>query len=148
MKLIPISPDNWRLDLAVSAQQVGHVAPPERILARAYAYRQYQSQALVITVSDKPIGMLLYHDLPEAKAYDLSQFFIDQRYQGQGYGKEAMTLLLERLKREGRYEQVMLCYTKGNQAARNFYRHFGFEILPFQEDDEEIVMTLSLTART
>ena len=31
----------------------------------------------------------MYYDLDEMQAYNFSQFFIDQQYQGNGYGLEA-----------------------------------------------------------
>ncbi|MGN0297664.1 MAG: GNAT family N-acetyltransferase [Lachnospiraceae bacterium] len=36
-----------------------------------------------------PVGMGLYYDLPDMECYDFSQLFIDERYQGCGYGKVA-----------------------------------------------------------
>ncbi|MBQ3796726.1 MAG: GNAT family N-acetyltransferase [Butyrivibrio sp.] len=48
-----------------------------------------------------------------------SQFFIDEKYQGKGYGFTAAKLVLEHMKKAGRFDKVVLCYIDGNDAAKN-----------------------------
>lgn len=50
-----INPDNWRLDLKVRDDQSKFVSNPNRILARAYAFRNNRSQAFVIYDDETPI---------------------------------------------------------------------------------------------
>lgn len=95
------------------------------ILARAYAYRNYRSRAFVIYNDELPVGMGMYYDLPELECYDLSQLFIDERYQGQGYGRAAVGMVLEAMKQDGKYGKIVLCYIEGNDAARKLYEQFG-----------------------
>lgn len=71
-------------------------------MARAYAYRNYRSRAFVIYNDELPVGMGMYYDLPELECYDLSQLFIDERYQGQGYGRAAVGMVLEAMKQDGK----------------------------------------------
>ena len=115
-----ITPDNWRLGLSVREDQREYVSDSKGILARAYAYRGMRSRALVIYNDDTPVGMTMYYDVDEddCKAYNLSQFFIDQRYQGSGYGEAAMRLLLDQMKTEGKFNKVVLCYIDGVCARR------------------------------
>lgn len=63
-------------------------------MARAYAYRDARSHAFVIYDEEIPVGMGLYHDCAPLNAYDFSQLFIDQRYQGRGYGLAATNMVL------------------------------------------------------
>lgn len=140
IKLEPVHPGNWRLgQLRVTEAQKGFVAEPMTILARAYAYRESRSCALVITHDGLPVGMALYHDLEDEGAYDLSQLFIDERCQGRGYGTQAVRLLVERMREDGKYGRVMLCYIEGNEAARRMYEKLGFH-LTGERDGDEIVM--------
>ena len=140
--LIDIDPDNWRLGLKVSQSQRTHVADAATLLARAYAYRDYRSRAFVIYDDQTPVGMGLYYDLPDLKCYDLSQLFIDERYQGRGYGKAATQQVLDALKQDGRYSKVALCYIEGNHIARKLYEGFGF--VETDRDGNEIIMELSI----
>ena len=144
LTLVPVDPDNWREPLTVREDQRRYVADRTTLLARAYAYRNYRSQARLIMLDGTPIGMLLYHDDAwENRAYVLSQFFIDQRWQRQGHGYAAMQLVLDGMRREGRFREATLCYVEGDEAARRLYEKCGFA--PTGEvDGDEIVMRLTL----
>lgn len=138
--LVDIDPGNWRLGLQVAEHQRKFVASAPWLLARAYGYRNQRSNAFVIYDDEIPIGMGLYYDLPELECYDLSQLFIDERYQGRGYGKAATKLILEAMKRDGKYNKVAVCYIDGNDAAKNLYESFGF--IETDRDQDEIIMEL------
>ncbi len=141
--LEPITPDNWRPDLHVREDQRRFVSDCNRILARAYAYHEQRSRAFLICRDDDPIGMALYHDIEDWKAYDFSQFFIDQRYQGCGYGQKASELILQAMREDGRYDRVILCYIAGNTAAKQLYEKLGFSHTR-ESDGDEIIMELRL----
>lgn len=57
-----INPNNWRLGLRVAKEQENYVSNDFRMLARAYAYREYRSKAFVIYKDATPIGMAMYYD--------------------------------------------------------------------------------------
>lgn len=141
MRLVDVGPGNWRLGLNVAEAQKNYVADSAAMLARAYAYRDYNSRAFVIYDDKTPVGMGLYHDLPELDCYDFSQLFIDERYQGRGYGKEAVKLVLDDMRRDGKYSKVALCYIEGNNAAKVLYERFGF--VETDRDEDEIIMELT-----
>lgn len=89
LKLRKIDEENWRCDLKVAENQKQFVADSAVLLARAYAYRRSRSRAFTIYESETPVGMALYYDCDELSAYDFSQLFIDERYQGRGLGLAA-----------------------------------------------------------
>lgn len=140
--LVDIDPGNWRLKLQVSESQKTYVANSAVMLARAYAYRDQRSRAFVIYNDETPVGMGLYYDLPDLECYDLSQIFIDERYQGKGYGKAATKAVLEAMKQDGKYRKIDLCYIEGNDAAKKLYESFGF--VEIDRDENEIIMELKL----
>lgn len=137
-----VNAENWRLHLSVTEEQKHFVSEPYTMYARAYAYRDARSRAFVIYDDDLPVGAGLYHDCPALDAYDLSQLLIDQRYQRRGYGRAATQLILDAMRRDGRYDKVVLCYVEGNEAARQLYAQFGF--VETEKDEDEIVMELAL----
>ena len=114
--LVDIDPGNWRLGLKVAESQKHYVSDSCAMLARAYAYREQRSRAFVIYDNETPVGMGMYHDCPDLDAFDLSQLFIDERYQGKGYGKA---------------------------ATKNLYESFGF--VEIDRDEDEIIMELTLS---
>ena len=140
--LTDIDENNWRLPLSVRDEQKAFVASSAVLLARAYAYRNLNSRAFYIYDDDTAVGMGLYYDCPEMDAYDLRQFFIDARYQGKGYGKEAVRLCLEEMRLLGRFDKVVLCYVEGDEAARRLYESFGF--VQGDRDGDEITMEMKL----
>ena len=140
IRLEDVNEGNWRIPLAVSDEQKQYVASSTTILARAYAYRNARSRAYIIYNDDTPIGMGLYHDAPEFDAYIFSELFIDERYQGKGYGKEATQMVLDAMKADGQYDKVILCYLEGNKGAKHLYEMFGF--VETDCDGDEIIMEL------
>ena len=118
IRLEEIDAGNWRIPLRVSKEQEQYVANSTTILARAYAYRDARSQALLICESETPVGMVMYHDEDSMDAYIFSEIFIDERFQRKGYGRAATKLALDRMKDDGKYNKVVLCYIEGNGAAK------------------------------
>ena len=71
IRLVTITPDNWRFGLSVREDQYDYVSDSSGILARAYAYRDNRSQAFVIYDDNVPVGMAMYHDLDDWKRMTL-----------------------------------------------------------------------------
>lgn len=142
INLQPVTPDNWRSGLKVAPEQEEYVANAAVLLARAYAYREYGSRAFVIYNDDLPVGMALYYDYYDEDgrgAYEFSQLFIDARYQGRGFGTKAAELVLDKMREDGRFEVVTLCYIEGNDEARRMYEKLGFTHTG-EADGDEIIM--------
>lgn len=99
-----------------------------------------------IFVGDKPVGFLMigYDICSEENRknpvcnwflqnnYLLWRLMIDRRYQGKGYGKEAVKLALEFIRAlpSGEAKYCWLSYEPENVAARELYRSFGFKEVP------------------
>ena len=143
IRLVSVDPDNWRPGLKVRKDQEDFVADSAGILARAYAYRDFRSQAFIIYSDETPVGMAMYHDWEEGDAYAFSQLFIDERYQGRGYGYEASSMIVDMLKRDGKYDRIALCYIEGDEPARRLYEKLGFTHTG-EQDDDEIIMEMIL----
>ena len=85
--------------------------------AKIYAFENdgvIVGTALVREFTDEPLG------------YDLQQFMIDEKYQGKGYGSRALELILDELRKEGRYDHVELCVKKADAEAIRLYGKHGF----------------------
>lgn len=130
----------WELE--VDASQKAHVASRDVILARAYLCRKLRSRAFWVCDDDSAVGMAMYHDCPEKESYDFSQLFIDKRYQGRGYGKAPIKLVLDEMKRDEKYSKVTMCYVEGNEASRKLFEQFGF--VETSHSWDEIFMEMDL----
>ncbi len=137
IRLEEVNPDNWRLGLCVRDDQKEFVASSTVLLARAYAYRNSRSNAFVIYDDDTPVGMALYYDMEDA--YNFSQLFIDQRYQGKGFGYKAAEMIVQKMKDDGVFDKVDLCYVEGDDAAKQLYLKLGFKHTG-EVDEGEVIM--------
>ena len=135
IKFVDVNSENWRTSLKVSDAQKEFVADKTVLLARAYAYREYRSRAFFIVDDETPVGMGLFYDCPERDAYIFSQLFIDERFQGRGFGKKAAELVLEEMQNEGKYKKVLLCYVDGAVVAKKLYESLGFSEIGHEEDE-------------
>lgn len=83
-----------------------------------YIYHNCNARVFGIADDSQIIGVALVRDFTEEPInYDLQQFMIDQRFQNKGYGTEALRLILDFLKQEGRYNSVEVCVNREDTMA-------------------------------
>lgn len=127
--LVEITEDNYRevCGLSVGEGQKGFVASPVSILARAYAKRKRNARALAVANDGVIVGLVMFMDMDEEPAcYTIEQFLIDQRYQGRGFGKQALEMVIDILDGERKYEAIEICVKMEDVAAIKMYKNAGF----------------------
>lgn len=138
LKLIEVNEQNW-LDirnLSVSDSQASFLDSAVGILARGYVYRNNRARVIGIAADETIVGIALVKDLDEEPAcYDLQQFMIDRRYQGKGFGTEALRRILSELEKERKYDCVEVCVKKDDAAALRVYEKAGFVDTGYIDDD-------------
>ena len=148
LRLVDIDETNFfdARALSLGEDQRRFLDSPLGILARGYAYRNERARVLAISDDETVVGLLLVKDMDEAPAcYDLQQFMIDQRYQGRGYGKAALGLLLDDLRKERKYDAVEVCVNKANAAALALFTGAGFEDTGYGDPDLPDCLNLMYT---
>jgi diamine N-acetyltransferase len=75
---------------------------------------------------DIPIGFAMYCFEYEENTLWISRFMIDKKYQGKGYGKAAMSLIIELARKDKEIFKVGLSTSKENIAGIAFYTMLGF----------------------
>ncbi|MBQ7444338.1 MAG: GNAT family N-acetyltransferase [Clostridia bacterium] len=137
VRLAEITEENW-LDVAslsVHEEQKSFLAPPIGTIARGYVYRNCNGKVRVIQNDEEVIGVALTREFTdEPLGYDLQQFMIDKRYQGKGYGAEALRLILEELRKEAHFDHVEVCVKKEDKAAVRLYEKMGFTDSGYVDD--------------
>ena len=129
IKLIEVNEENWLELRKLSAGEAGEAFLDSAvgILARGYAYRASRARVVGIENGGVIVGAALVKDLDEEPAcYDLQQFMIDARYQGRGFGTEALRAILSELEKERKYACVEVCVNKADAAALRVYEKTGF----------------------
>ena len=138
LKLIEVDEQNWLevRNLSVSDSQSSFLDSAVGILARGYVYRHSRSRVIGIAADDTVVGIALVKDLDEEPAcYDLQQFMIDRRYQGKGFGTEALRLILSELEKERKYDCVEVCVKQADTAALHVYEKVGFADTGYIDED-------------
>lgn len=145
------------LKLRVSDEQRSFVAGNDVSIIEAYTAITGNGYAFPfgLYAGETPVGFLMigfdtddfWDDAPPvAKGnYNLWRLMIDQRFQGQGYGTEAVRLALEFIKTRpcGEAEFCWLSYEPDNKTAAQLYRSFGFAETG-EMDGEELIAILPL----
>lgn len=138
IRLAEITEDNWTeaASLAVKKSQMGFVASAQGILARGYVYRNCGGRVFLIENDGTAVGLALVREFAdEPVGYDLQQFMIDARYQNRGYGSEALKLILDELRNEGKFDHVEVCVKKGDTDAVRLYERHGFRDSGYEDKD-------------
>jgi histidinol dehydrogenase len=135
------------LKLQVAAGQRGLVASVERSLAQV-AYEP-AGRAVAMYDGDVPVGMMLLYDARQDKERPASQLYlwrilVDAQHQRRGYGRLAMSWLIDEARRMG-VAEVGLSHVEREGHAGPFYEKLGFAYTG-EVDGTELKMLLKLEA--
>ncbi|MFP5343277.1 MAG: GNAT family N-acetyltransferase [Candidatus Limnocylindria bacterium] len=133
----------------VRAVCILHVAPDQRSFvapnAVSFAEAMFEPRAWfrAVVADDVPVGFVMLSIDRETPEYYLWRFMIDQRYQGRGYGRAALTLVIDHVRSLPGASELLVSWMPGPGGPEPFYRGFGFE--PTGEmDGDEVVARLRL----
>jgi diamine N-acetyltransferase len=132
------------LRLKVAPHQENLVATNAKSIAQAH-FHPGVAWFRAIYADETPVGFLMLYDEPDKPEYYVWRFMIDERYQGRGYGRRAMGLLIEHVKtRPGATELLNGAYPRPGSAIP-FYEKLGFVLTgKVDEADGELEMRLDL----
>jgi len=130
------------IDLKVSEQQEKFVAANSVSIAEAYVFQEAWLRA--IYADETPVGFVMLHDSPERGPYGIWRFMIDQRYQGRGYGREAMELVIQHVKYKSNVKKLLTSCHEGEGSPKGFYEKMGFKDTGRKTPNGEIIMGLKL----
>ena len=91
------------------------------------------------------IGFAMYGYFPEPAPGQvwLDRLLIDKKYQGKGYGKQAVLALLDKLRTEYQRDTVYLSVYENNPHAIQLYQQIGFHFNGEYDTNGERVMVYS-----
>ncbi len=131
------------LDLKVSKHQENFVASNAVSIAQAYFDRE-RAWFRAIYADEIAIGFLMLDDDPVKEEYFLWRFMIDARFQGRGFGKRALKVLIERVKTRPGAKALFTSCVPGQESPCGFYEKMGFVYTGDLEEDSELLMRLDL----
>ena len=136
--------------LRIAASQEGYVSTVSDSLEEARDTPEGNPWYRAIYADDEPVGfvMLSWNVTPDPPRiigpWFLWKLLIDERYQGCGYGREAVRLVADIARDEGASE-LLTSFVAGERSPEPFYGQIGF--VPTGEEDEKGEKVLALSLR-
>jgi diamine N-acetyltransferase len=133
------------IKLEVAEDQKGFVA--SNVFSLAEAKADGVSNPLSIYADDRMVGFIMYDFAPEEGRGYISRLMVDARFQGKGYGRAAMSQIIDQLKEIPECREIQTSFAPANAVAERLYASLGFERTGAVVDGE-IVVRRQLTAQT
>jgi diamine N-acetyltransferase len=134
-----ITKDNWRqcIDLKVGPGQQDFVASNLYSIAESKFEPDWAPQA--IYQGEMMVGFTMYGPDPSTGSYWIIRLMVDERHQGQGYGRAAMQEIITRLKAIPNCTEIKISFAPENRIAERLYRSLGFQSTGLIIDGEVVL---------
>jgi len=144
VELREITRDNFNdcINLKVSEEQKNFVASNIYSLAQAWVYHK-TAFPFAIYNDNSLVGFIMLGYYEPESHYNIWRFMIDERYQGKGYGKAALSFGIQYLVETYETKEIFLSVVPENIVAENLYRSAGFERTG-RMSGSEVVMCLKV----
>ena len=136
------------IDLNVKEDQKDYVALNSVSIAQGHYSKSAWFKG--IFYDDRPVGFVMLDLIEEENKCFLWRFMIDSKYQGKGFGKIALTQVIDFVRSLNLYTYIATSYVPAENGAGGFYKNFGFiesEEITKEfgiEDSDEIGMKYTL----
>jgi diamine N-acetyltransferase len=133
--------------LEVSPEQQQFVSNVADSLREAAAEPDGRALYWAIYADETPVGFVMISDDvggPDYLPQYLWKLFIDQRYQGRGYGTATLDLIAGYFRRRPEVEVMRTSAGQGKGSPIGFYERYGFEQTGDIVFDNEVLLQLKL----
>lgn len=140
-----INADNWYECTKISVtEEQKKIFPVPAVYWMAMAKYEYNNELELFAVyhEDLIVGLVAYGIDPDINAPWITTVMIDQRYQGKGYGREAVKQLIDLIIKRHGCKKIIIGHRTNNYVAARLYESLGFHEIEQKED--EIIRCLQL----
>lgn len=120
LHLKPITKDNWiqAISIKVHEEQVNFVASNAVSLAQLNFLENFHAKGIYL--EEEMIGFTLFGIDEDDNEYWIYRMMIDKKYQGKGFGKEAVQLIIDTIReiKEEHHQTITLSYEPTNEHAK------------------------------
>ena len=149
VQLKVVTRENWEdtLKLQVRENQIKFVPAVAVSLAKVYIKPDGENVEYIpfaIYDGDLIVGFIMHAFVRETSdMYWINGFIIDQKQQGNGYGKAALQEIINLIKnRFKECKEIRLTVHKDNISAKKLYECYGFQPLGQEYDGEQVYRLL------
>lgn len=139
VELRPVTKKNFEtiIDLEVSQIQQKYVASNLYSIAESKVFPE--CIPLGIYVKDTAVGFIMYAFNADDDSYWVCRLMIDRYFQGKGYGKQALKLVMDEIRKRPACSHIKLSIEPGNDIAQKIYESLGFQKTGELVDGEEVM---------
>jgi diamine N-acetyltransferase len=123
--------------LKVAEHQRDFVA--SNVISLAQAKAQEECIPLAVYDDDTMVGFLMYCIDVDDNNYWIYRVMMGAQYQGKGYGKKALELLINKIKEDKSHDKILLGVHIESEYAVKLYKSCGFEFTGQIMDGEHIM---------
>jgi diamine N-acetyltransferase len=117
--------DICRLSDTLQPPQSHMVAPNAVSIAEAHFDPHAWFRA--IYADETPVGFIMLYDGPEEPIYFLWRLMIAAPHQGKGFGRQAIEMLIDRVKTRPSATELLVSCGEGDGSPEGFYQKLGFK---------------------
>ncbi|MFS0775003.1 GNAT family protein [Neobacillus sp. 3P2-tot-E-2] len=77
--------------------------------------------------NDTPIGFTMYGYSEELAGYEICRIMIDYKFHGNGYGKQALLLIIKEMVNQFNCNEIFITIVPENEIAKQLYLSVGFK---------------------
>jgi len=85
------------------------------------------------------VGFLMYGIDLDDNNYWIIRLMVDEKYQRNGYGKMAMEIIIDKIKRDTSHNKIVISTNPKNIIGLNLYKKLGFKSTGNIVHDEEVL---------
>lgn len=94
-------------------------------LAQASIEKNWTTKAIYLNKT--PIGFTMYGYSDELAGYEICRIMIDYKFQGNGYGKQALLLVTKEMENQFHCDEIFITFVPENEVAKKLYLSVGFK---------------------
>ena len=136
---------NATLDLSVADHQL-EAYPRSNAYSIAEAHYPADDDLVwlrAIYAGETPVGFMMTSEEPDQGRYFLWRLMIDRRFQGSGYGRRAVQLLIERIRQTDNPTTLITSHLQQDANAGRFYERLGFAYTGDLVGEDDLEMRFS-----
>lgn len=148
LNIRPVTEDNWRaiVELKPLTDQKKYITSNAESLLESFYETRYNWSVFGLFKEEYPIGFTMIGAFNAEKEYIwLDRFMIDGQFQGKGYGKKFLQLIVDYIQLKWQVKDIVLSIVKENNQAKKLYETIGFiDTGRIDEENGELIMVLNV----
>lgn len=135
-----VTPDNWREVAALEVAKDQQQFIESNAFSLAESLYEGKGTSMGLYDGETLVGYAMYgwYSEKEESAW-LDRFMIDQKFQGKGYAKRFLVLLIELFQQKFNCKKIYLSLHPENKLAMKIYESFGFRLTGDIDDSGPVV---------